>query len=156
MTVAATTGTEKVTLTALVQTGMRFKPIRVQDLIIAELRRQGDFRLERHRDELLGAFAGDNDNLALVVGGHVHIGPTKGEARVGHFERLPLSGHAERTQLVHLHLVELDGVGTELFRFFLRRFSALGHVSTECHKNYADDTQNFRPKKCCQSYRSER
>ena len=118
---------EQITLAALVETGVRLIPVRVQHLVVAQLGRAGDLGLDDILHEILGVLAGHN-HFATGVGGDVDLRALEREARIGHLDLLPILRGDGRAQPLHLGLVELDGVTGDFLRLLEVRIGLFCHA----------------------------
>ena len=106
---------------------MRLKPIRMEHLIVPELRRPRHLSFDDILDKFFRLFTRDH-HLATGVSGDIYLGPLEGETRVRHLRRLPVLGRARRLQLFHLGVIKLDCIGSDrLGLLFLSVVEPFGH-----------------------------
>ena len=116
-------GPEEVAFSALITTGVEREPLGIMHLVVAELGLASDLGFEDIANEVFSIFTGD-DQLATLIADYVDFFPFERKERIGDVVVQP----STRTilfqalrELVHLSIIELDGVdhlflGTFVFR----------------------------------------
>nr|ABZ08471.1 hypothetical protein ALOHA_HF4000APKG3D20ctg1g19 [uncultured marine microorganism HF4000_APKG3D20] len=102
-------GPEEVALAAFVEAGMRLEPLRIVHLLVAKEKFPGDLGFQYVLDEILGSPALD-DQLSAGITNNVQLLSLVGEISILHLVRKPASRLQEKTEFLHLLIVELDGI----------------------------------------------